>query len=161
MFFLFFFFLIFPRKQALTFLVSKPNFNANCIVSMMIWMKCQTFLLRKKRKVFQYVVCWKVYPACQALKEIDTFSRTVTVEWLLLSFLTLSVPNFGRHLSFAFFFFFFFNKLSFERRLYVKLKDWMSNSIDPDETAHWAVSSGSMLFAKAYYIYHRLWQWES
>ena len=39
-----------------------------------------------------------------------------------------------------------------ERRLYIKLKDWMSNSVDPDETAHWAVSSGSMLFAEAYYF---------
>ena len=38
-----------------------------------------------------------------------------------------------------------------ERRLYVK-KDWMSNNLDPDETAHWAVSSGSMLFAKAIII---------
>ena len=28
-----------------------------------------------------------------------------------------------------------------ERRLYVKLKDRMSKSVDPDETAHWAVSS--------------------
>ena len=35
-----------------------------------------------------------------------------------------------------------------ERRLHVKLKDWMSNSVDPDETAHWAVSSGSMLLQK-------------
>ena len=32
-----------------------------------------------------------------------------------------------------------------ERYIYVKLKDWMSNSVDPDETAHWAVSSGCML----------------
>ena len=47
-----------------------------------------------------------------------------------------------------------------ERRLYmyVKLKDWMSNSVDPDEMAHWAISSGSMLFAKAYY--YCLWQWK-
>ena len=46
-----------------------------------------------------------------------------------------------------------------ERRLYVKLNDWMSNSVDPDEMAHWAISSGSMLFAKAYFF--RLWQWKS
>ena len=37
------------------------------------------------------------------------------------------------------------------------MKDWTSNSIVPDEI--WAVSSGSMLFAKAYY--YRLWQWKS
>ena len=42
-----------------------------------------------------------------------------------------------------------------ERRLFVKLKGWMSNSIDPDETAQ----SGSMLFAKAYH--YRQWQWKS
>ena len=36
--------------------------------------------------------------------------------------------------------------------LYVKLKNWMSNSVDPDETAH------LMLFAKA--CYYRLWQWK-
>ena len=62
--------------------------------------------------------------------------------------LTLSVPNFRRHLSYAFF---ILTNCRLERLLYVKLKDWISNSIDPDETAHWAVSSGSMLFAKAYY----------
>ena len=27
-----------------------------------------------------------------------------------------------------------------ERSLYVKFKDWMSNSVDPDETAHYAPS---------------------
>ena len=27
-----------------------------------------------------------------------------------------------------------------ERSLYVKLKDWMSNSVDPDETAHYEPS---------------------
>ena len=53
------------------------------------------------------------------------------------------------------FFFFFLPNYRLERRLYVKLKDWMSNSVDSDETAQWAVSSGSVLFAKAYY--YRLW----
>ena len=70
--------------------------------------------------------------------------------------LTLSVPNFRRHLSSAIF---ILANYRSERRLYVKLKNWMSNSVDPDETAHWAVSSGSMLFAKAYY--YCLWQWKS
>ena len=49
---------------------------------------------------------------------------------------TLSVPNFRLHLSFASVFFFFFSNYKLKRSLYVKLKDWMSNSIDPDETAH-------------------------
>ena len=53
--------------------------------------------------------------------------------------LTLSLPNFRRHLSSAFFFFFFFflTKYHLERCFYVKLKDWLSNSLDPDETAHY------------------------
>ena len=54
------------------------------------------------------------------------------------------------------FFFFILTNYHLERRLYVKLKDWMSNSVDPDEMAHWAILSGSMLFAKVYY--YRLWQ---
>ena len=68
------------------------------------------------------------------------------------------MSNFRWHLSSVFCFFFLTN-YRLERRLYVKLKDWMSNSVDPNETAHWAVSSGSTLFAKAYY--YRLWQWKS
>ena len=31
---------------------------------------------------------------------------------------------------------FVLNKLSIGKKLYVKLKDWMSNRVDPDETAH-------------------------
>ena len=69
---------------------------------------------------------------------------------------TLWVPKFRWHLSSAFF---IISNYRLERHLYVKLKDWMSNSLDPDETAHWAVSSGSMLFTKAYY--YCLWQWKS
>ena len=41
-------FLIFSRKQVLTF-------HANCLH----W---------KIRKIFQYVICWKVYPECKVLK---------------------------------------------------------------------------------------------
>ena len=51
----------------------------------------------------------------------------------------------------CFFFFIILINYRLERRLHVKLKDRMSNSVDPDETAHGAVSSGSMLFAKANY----------
>ena len=72
-----------------------------------------------------------------------------------VSYLTLSET-----LSSVFFILFFIlTNYRLERRLYVKLKDWMSNSVDQHETAHWAVSSGSMLFAKAYY--DRMWQWKS
>ena len=35
------------------------------------------------------------------------------------------------------FFFLILTNYRLERRLYVKLKDWMSNSVDPDETAHY------------------------
>ena len=67
------------------------------------------------------------------------------------------MPSFRRHLSSASCF--ILTNCRLERLLYVKLKDWLSNSVDPDDTAQWAVSSGSMLFAKAYYC--RLWQWKS
>ena len=33
-------------------------------------------------------------------------------------------------------FFFFKTNYHLERSLYIKLKEWMSNSADPDETAH-------------------------
>ena len=48
-------------------------------------------------------------------------------------------------------FIFILTNYCLERCLYVKLKDCMSNCVDPEETAHGAVSPGSMLFAKAYY----------
>ena len=41
----------------------------------------------------------------------------------------LSVPNFRR-------FFFFLINDRLERSLYVKLKDWMLNSVDYDESSH-------------------------
>ena len=77
-------------------------------------------------------------------KGANNFDRVVSLESVSVP-LPLSAPNFRRHLSSAFFFFFLIlTNYRLERRLYVKLKDWMSNSIDPDETVH----SGSMLFAK-------------
>ena len=54
-----------------------------------------------------------------------------------INYLTLSVPNFRRQMSSAFFF--FFNKLSLGIHItsfQYELKDGMSNSLDPDETAH-------------------------
>ena len=45
--------------------------------------------------------------------------------------LTLSLPNFRRHCRLLFFF-----NYRLKRSLYVKLKDGMSNNVDPDETAH-------------------------
>ena len=47
--------------------------------------------------------------------------------------LTLSAPNFRRHLLSAFF---ILTNCRLERHLYVKLKDWMPNCVDSDETAH-------------------------
>ena len=41
--------------------------------------------------------------------------------------------------------FFILTNYRLERCLYVKLKDWMSNSVDPDETAHWAVCKSLLL----------------
>ena len=94
-----------------------------------------------------------------------THLRCLMILWLygnkllIIYSLTLSAPNFRRHLSSVFFFFLIFTNYCLERRLCVRLKDWISNSVDPDETANRAVSSGSMLFVKTYY--YRLGQWKS
>ena len=63
--------------------------------------------------------------------------------------------------AFFFILFFFFTNYRLERRLYVKLKDWLSNVKQRRswwDGSLWAVSSGPTLFAKDYY-YYRLWQW--
>ena len=66
---------------------------------------------------------------------------TVSLPGLLILYFcltkTLPVPNF-RHLSYALFF--FKQTIDWKEVLYVKLKDWMSNSVDPDETAHYEPS---------------------
>ena len=49
---------------------------------------------------------------------------------------TLSAPNFRRHFSYASALFSLTN-YQLEIRLYEKLKDRMSNRVDPDETAHY------------------------
>ena len=65
--------------------------------------------------------------------------RLMTKTHLIFMILILSVPNFRRHLSSA-----FLKKkqknYGLERSLYVKLKDRMSHSVDPDETAHYEPS---------------------
>ena len=50
-------FLIFPRKQDLTFL-------ANCLLRRQFAWNVISCFLRKIRKIFQNVVCWKFYPEC-------------------------------------------------------------------------------------------------
>ena len=64
------------------------------------------------------------------------FNLANVLQPLVLCFLclTLSVPNFRRHLSSAFYF--ILTNYRWERRSYVKLKDLMSNSVDPGERAH-------------------------
>ena len=57
-----------------------------------------------------------------------------------------SVPNFRRHLSSAFF---YFNKLSFGKTFICKVER-LSNSVDPDEMAHWAIPSGSLFVLRFY-----------
>ena len=59
-----------------------------------------------------------------------TTKRSIRHDFIFghFTYLTLSVPN----LSSAF----FLTKYRLEIRLYVNLKDGMSNSVDPDETAH-------------------------
>ena len=50
-------FLIFPRKQDLTF-------HANCLLRRQFAWNVLSCFLRKIRKKFQNVVCWKFYPEC-------------------------------------------------------------------------------------------------
>ena len=50
-------FLIFPRKQDLTF-------HANCLLRRKFAWNVISCFLRKIRKIFQNVVCWKFYPEC-------------------------------------------------------------------------------------------------
>ena len=50
-------FLIFPRKQDSTF-------HANCLLRRQFAWNVISCFLRKIRKIFQNVVCWKFYPEC-------------------------------------------------------------------------------------------------
>ena len=50
-------FLIFPRKQDLTF-------HANCLLRRQFAWNVKSCFLGKIRKIFQNVVCWKFYPEC-------------------------------------------------------------------------------------------------
>ena len=56
--------------------------------------------------------------------------KTIQKQANILELHCISVPDLSS------FFFFFLTNYRLERNLYVKLKDLMSNSIDPDETAH-------------------------
>ena len=52
------FFLIFPRKQDLTFMqIVSIGDNLHEMSKPVFWEK-------KKKKIFKFVVCWKFYPAC-------------------------------------------------------------------------------------------------
>ena len=50
-------FLIFPRKQDLTF-------HANCLLRRQFAWNVKSCFLGKIRKIFQNVVCWKFFPEC-------------------------------------------------------------------------------------------------
>ena len=50
-------FLIFPRKQDMTF-------HANCLLRRQFAWNVISCFLGKIRKIFQNVVCWKFYPEC-------------------------------------------------------------------------------------------------
>ena len=71
---------------------------------------------------------WK--SVANLLKQIEKGAMIQSEDRLNVVQLTLSVENFRRHLSSACLYY------HLERSLYVKLKDWMSNRVDPDETAH-------------------------
>ena len=73
--------------------------------------------------------------------------RGIMTSWQL-QYDAMFVNSFGAKFqtTFVVCFFFYFKKLSFGKTFICKVK--MSNSVDPDEMAHWAVSSGSMLLQK-------------
>ena len=48
----------------------------------------------------------------------------------------ININSFGAKFQTTFGVLFFLTNYRFERSLYVKLKVWMSNSVDPEETAH-------------------------
>ena len=54
-------FLIFPRKQDMTF-------HANCLLRRQFAWNVISCFLGKIRKIFQSVGCWKFYPECYVLK---------------------------------------------------------------------------------------------
>ena len=68
-------FLIFPRKQNLTF-------HANCLHWRQFAWNVKTRFLGKRRKIFQNVICWKFYPECLAIKH---FQWTVQFIFLMIS----------------------------------------------------------------------------
>ena len=43
------------------------GFDISCKLSPLIW-NVKSCFLRKIRKIFQYVICWKLFPACLRLK---------------------------------------------------------------------------------------------
>ena len=60
--------IFFPRKQDLTF-------HANWLLRQFAWNFISCFL-GKKRKIFQNVVCWKIYPECWELRHQVVFLLT-------------------------------------------------------------------------------------
>ena len=54
---------------------------------------------------------------------------------------------------------FFQQTIALKEVLYVKLKDWIPNSVDPDETAHYEPSHLDLCCLQTYY--YCLWQWKS
>ena len=94
------------------------------ITLMLMSQKC--WISGKQYRPWSDAASGLVYSACSGIPIQIRRIKTV-------AFLTLSVPNFRRHLPSAFF---IITNCRLERRLYVKLKDWMSNSVDPDEPSH-------------------------
>ena len=126
----------------------------------MIHMKCQV-LLSLKNNVFVLPVSVCLKSTCRLAFNIVDPGQFVSKEQSDMVLLCL-FNSFSAKFQTTFIFvvcFFILTNYRLERRLYVKLKDWMSNSVGSDKMAQSAVSSGSMLFAKA--CYYRVWQWKS
>ena len=68
--FLFFFLIYVFRKLDLTFLVNYLSWRQ------FSWNDKTWFLVKKIKKIFQIVVCWKFYPACKALTYFQSRGKT-------------------------------------------------------------------------------------
>ena len=87
--------------------------------------------------------CWDdsreyIWTKLRKFKITSVLSFSVSVSYRTERCLTLLAPKISNYICRLPFF--FLTNCRLERSLFVKLKDWMSNSVDPDETAHYELS---------------------
>ena len=132
------FFLIFSRKQDLTFRVNYLQWRQ------FAWnVKSCFFGGWKTRQIFQNIVCWTFYPECWVLNDWQTFQllqrRPVSCNISLTCPVTTCLEDTSvltdSSLSFWNGIFKLWMSITVNRES-VKTKNIMANSVDPDEMAH-------------------------